>query len=152
MISRDPIYKQLIAIIREDIGKGVYQIGDRFLSERELSEVYGISRATANKAIACLAAEGVLESRKGAGTFVCASVIDYDLRSLVSFTEQAVAAGKRPSTRVLLLRKTKSIDLPIEVRKSLAINGEESVFYIERLRLADEVPMILEKRFVLCAF
>jgi DNA-binding GntR family transcriptional regulator len=57
------------------------RVGDRFLTERQVSEQFGVSRATANKALANVVAEGVLEFRKGVGTFVREPLLDYDLRA-----------------------------------------------------------------------
>ncbi|MFN9913156.1 MAG: GntR family transcriptional regulator, partial [Pirellulaceae bacterium] len=43
---------------------------DRFLTEREIADRFGVSRPTANKALASLVSEGLLEFRRGVGTFV----------------------------------------------------------------------------------
>jgi DNA-binding GntR family transcriptional regulator len=45
-------------------------LGERLLTERQICERFGVSRATANKALSNLVSEGVLEFRKGVGTFV----------------------------------------------------------------------------------
>ncbi len=72
----------------------------QFLTERQICERFDVSRATANKALSNLVVEGVLEFKKGVGTFVRGGVLDYDLRALVSFTDKASVAGKRPTTRL----------------------------------------------------
>jgi len=130
MLVKEPIYQQLNRELRKLPG----QPGDRFLTEREISSRFGVSRATANKALASLVAEGLLEFRKGLGTFVRGGTLDVDLRALVSFTDRARAAGKRPSTRVLRLES-----LPGPVLR------------MERLRLVDDVPVILERRDVMAS-
>src|SRR5688500_1653286 len=130
MLVKEPIYQQLNRELRKLPG----QPGDRFLTEREISSRFGVSRATANKALASLVAEGLLEFRKGLGTFVRGGTLDVDLRALVSFTDRARAAGKRPSTRVLRLEF-----LPGPVLR------------MERLRLVDDVPVILERRDVMAS-
>jgi DNA-binding transcriptional regulator YhcF (GntR family) len=68
-LSREPIYQQLNRILRELIG-GDFQIGDQFLTERKICQQYQVSRATANKALSNLVSEGLLEFKKGIGTFV----------------------------------------------------------------------------------
>ena len=117
-IVKEPIYHQLNSHLRQLITSGECPIGDKFLTERQICERYGVSRATANKALSNLVSEGLLEFRKGVGTFVRVHALDYNLRVLVSFTDEAIAAGKRPSSRVL------------------------------PLRLADNLPVILEKRYI----
>src|SRR5436305_1998768 len=101
VLVKQPIYQQLNEALRGLLGSGEFRTGARFLTERQVSEWFEVSRATANKALSNLVSEGILEFKKGIGTFVRGGVLDYDLRSLVSFTGKAAAAGKRPSTRVL---------------------------------------------------
>src|SRR6185503_4113499 len=100
-LVKQPIYQQLNEALRGLLGAGEFKTGARFLTERQVSERFEVSRATANKALSNLVSEGILEFKKGIGTFVRGGVLDYDLRSLVSFTGKAAAAGKRPTTRVL---------------------------------------------------
>lgn len=144
-LVRDPIYQQLAAALRVLAA----QLGPatRFPAERALAERYGVSRATANKAVAALVGEGVLVHRKGLGTFVAArpagvEVMRYDLRELVSFTERAKAAGKTPLTRVLHFETEPP---PPVVAAHL---GATPLLHLLRLRLADDVPLILEDRYV----
>ena len=62
---------ELVSELRGLLGSGAFPSGARFPSEYELQERYGVSRATANKAVALLAAEGLLErGKRGSGTFV----------------------------------------------------------------------------------
>jgi DNA-binding GntR family transcriptional regulator len=100
-LVREPIYQQLNQALRERIRSGEFGVGDQFLTERQIGDQFNVSRATANKALSNLVSEGVLEFRKGVGTFLRGGILDYDLRSLVSFTEKARAAGMVPATRVL---------------------------------------------------
>lgn len=148
-LVRDPVYRQLHDRLRGMLRSGEFPAGARFPTEREIGARFGVSRPTANKALAALVAEGRLEFRKGVGTFVRAGVMDYDLRRLVSFTDQARAAGRRPSTRVLVFRKVPPDDLPAGFRTGAA--GDAGLHYVERLRLADDDPVILERRWVSAA-
>ena len=103
-LVRIPVYQQLNQRLRSALA-AKYRSGDQFLTEREVAEKFQVSRATANKSLASLVSEGFLEFRKGLGTFVRRDVIDYDVCSLVSFTEKARAAGKKPSTELLTFGK-----------------------------------------------
>lgn len=113
-----------------------------------MAEMFQVSRATANKSLASLVSEGFLEFRKGLGTFVRRDVIDYDVRSLVSFTEKARDAGKTPSTQLLAFQKRAATDIDESVRTALKLDDDALVWEMERIRLADRVPVILEHRFV----
>jgi GntR family transcriptional regulator len=151
-LVRDPIYQQLNQALRDMIRSKEFEVGDQFLTERQISEQFDVSRATANKALSNLVAEGVLEFRKGVGTFVRGGILDYDLRALVSFTEKALAAKKSPSTHVLLLEATLARDTNANVADKLHIQPDDVVHYVERVRLADDVPVILEQRYVVTKF
>ena len=54
---------------------GFYQPGDRFLSNRDVVELFGVSYQTAHRLIAELCAEGVLERRPQSGTYVPGGVL-----------------------------------------------------------------------------
>jgi GntR family transcriptional regulator len=145
---RDPIYQQLNQALRKLIESGKYAPGARFLTERQVGARFGVSRATANKALASLVSEGLLEFSKGIGTFVRGGGLDYDLRSLVSFTGRAQAAGKIPSTRVLKFELKSSSRVSPDISHRLGVSAGERLYFVERLRLADGIPMILERRHI----
>jgi GntR family transcriptional regulator len=143
------MYQQLNQLLRGLVSSGEFGTGAKFLTERQVSERFGVSRATANKALSSLVSEGLLEFRKGVGTFVRGRSMDYNLRALISFTDEALAAGKRPSTRVLRFSNMATAEAPEEV--AAALTTGDRLFYMERLRLADGVPVILERRWVAAA-
>lgn len=149
-LVREPLYQQLHEVLRELLRSREFAAGDRFLTERRICERFGVSRPTANKVLAGLVSEGVLEFRKGVGTFVRGALLDYDLRSLVSFTRKAEQAGKRPSTNVLVFEKVIAKNIPPEVLGKLQLEIDAHVFHIERVRLADGVPAIHERRWAPC--
>ncbi|MBI4891260.1 MAG: GntR family transcriptional regulator [Acidobacteria bacterium] len=146
-----PRYRTLHQELRALVDSGEFGPGARFLTERQVSERFGISRITANKALSNLASEGLLEFRKGIGTFVREASIDLNLRTLVSFTAEARAAGKRPSTRVLHFGALTAGDPPDEACRCLALAPGDAVYYLERLRLAGGKPVILERRHICAA-
>lgn len=152
-LVRTPIYQQLNEALRDLLRQGKFGVNDQFLTERQICERFNVSRATANKALSNLVAEGVLEFKKGIGTFVRGGIIDYDLRALVSFTDKALAAGKTPSTRTLevsTIRAKQAAD--IDVADKLHLQPNDKLYYIIRLRLADQLPVILEYRYVVEKF
>lgn len=74
--------------------------------------------------------------------------LDYNLRALASFTEKAIAAGKQPGTEVLEFGSVLAKDVLDDVPQVLEVEPESSLYYTERLRLADSLPVILEKRYI----
>ncbi len=149
-LQRNPVYQQLNARLRATLG-GEYQCGDKFLTEREICDQFEVSRTTANKALASLVSEGLLEFRRGIGTFVQRDIINYDVRSLVSFTEKAIAAGKKPTTKLISFRKVSAAEVDTAVSAACDAPSDATLWEMERLRFADEVPVIFEHRYVVAS-
>ena len=61
MPVESPIYRQLNETLRELLRAGEFKDGERFLTERDVASRFGVSRITANKALANLVAERRLE-------------------------------------------------------------------------------------------
>ncbi|MFA5190326.1 MAG: GntR family transcriptional regulator [Verrucomicrobiia bacterium] len=152
MSPRSPIYGRLNSQLRDLIRGGEFKAGDKFLAERQVAGRFSVSRVTANKALSHLVAEGVLEIKKGVGTFVRGGVLDYDLAALVSFTDKAEAAGKKPSTRVLRFETMRAAQAGAEVLGALRVQPHDELCCVERLRLADGVPVIVERRHIVARF
>ena len=151
-LVRDPVYLQLNKVLRDLIRSGQIDVGARFLTEREVGLQFQVSRATANKALSNLVAEGVLEFRKGLGTFVRGRPLDYDLQALVSFTEKARMAGTTPATRLLRFETVAPQAADPRAAESVRPSVGTELYYMERLRLADDLPVILERRYVRAEF
>ncbi len=136
---------------RAAILEGGIPPGSRFPSERELAERYRVSRATANKVISTLVTEGLLELQKGLGSRVKPRKrLFASLDGMESFTQHVSEQGMRPSTRVLRFEPLPPQATAPVVRRGLELKAgaPETVLYLERLRCADDVPMILEQRWV----
>lgn len=152
----EPVYHQLTRFCRAALLQGDYAPGEQFPSERELATQHNISRATANKVISNLVAEGLLQFRKGIGTFVRepSQSLHSSLRQMESFTEHARSLGLEPETRILAFEKQAANKVPKPIRESLAmpIDDPHGVYFFERLRLADQEPVILEQRWLAAEF
>ena len=69
-MSKIPMYQTIHDDILKDIVLGMYAVGDRLMTEREVSERYQVSRITSKKALELLEQEGVIVRRQGAGSYV----------------------------------------------------------------------------------
>lgn len=141
-------HQQLIGKLRALIRQRKLQPGDKFLTEREIAGRFKTSRPTANKALSSLVSEGVLEVRRGAGTYLRETGLDYDLERLVSFTDKARAAGKKPATKLLSFDEVRAGDAPAAVVRALQVADETPLLCMQRIRLADGMPVIFERRYV----
>lgn len=139
-----PLYYQLENIIKKRIEEGIYKVDEKIPSERKLSEELNISRMTISKAISNLVEEGILYRKRGQGTFVAKSKIDF-FPGLIGFTEIIESKGMKPSSKVI----AQSIIMPdIHLCEKLQILESEKVIFTQRLRLADNQIVNLEESYV----
>lgn len=70
MAKNSPKYLELIRWIEEEIQKATFEKGAKFYSENKIAEISGLSRQTVRHAVSVLEQRGILERRKGSGTFI----------------------------------------------------------------------------------
>ena len=148
MINKDPIYQQLNQELRRIISGDKVDVGDRFMTERVICDRYGVSRATANKSLSSLVSEGLLRFKKGVGTFVRSKPAAGRGLPFTSFTEKARRAGKSPTSRVLIFERLAARSAEPAAAERLEVDPGEELYRLERLRMADQVPMLLERRYI----
>jgi GntR family transcriptional regulator len=134
-----PVYKRIQNSIRKRIEAADLKPGDAVASERELARAYKVSLMTARHALAGLEREGVVERRRGAGTFVAPPKIHFN--KLMSYTEHMSSRGLVPRSRVLV---SKLIEDEQEVAARLGLPTASRMVKVERLRLTGEEPFALE--------
>jgi GntR family phosphonate transport system transcriptional regulator len=139
-----PIYAQIAEELRNEIQKGMYQVGDRLPTEAQLSQHFGVNRHTLRRAIAELKNEGLLRVDRGRGTFVAATPIHYTINSRVRYNESLKAQGLEP--KMQLLRVT-STEADTAIAKALQLEVGESVALIERFGLANDQPICLNNSY-----
>lgn len=100
-VHRGGLREGVATALRQDIAEGRAPLGDRLPSEADLARRFGVNRHTVREALARLAADGLVFSRRGAGHFVAARPADYPIGRRVRFTQNVRAAGRTPSRRVL---------------------------------------------------
>ncbi len=140
--SASPLYHQLMQRLRDDVGRGVYPVGSRIPTEHELEGLYQVSRVTVRRALAELTAEGLLERKQGKGTFVAAPKFSQNLRSIHSFHEACLQNGMKAGTRLIHLQE---IAADARDQADLKLNPGDRVLETFRVRMADGVPVVLEK-------
>lgn len=133
-------YEVVAAGIRATIAASL-QPHDALPSERELMEVYGVSRVTVRAAISRLADEGLLYNVHGSGTYVGSPDLFAKAPKLTSFTEDMTSRGYVPSSRVLEISRSNASP---QVAGRLRVDPGSECTKIRRLRLADDNPMALE--------
>jgi GntR family transcriptional regulator len=137
-----PRYFQLANILRERISQGELTPLQPIPSERQLEEIYSVSRSTIRQAIELLVRQGFLYREHGKGTFVSPQKLQKGISELTSFSEDMKRRGIVPGQKVLEMGFVKPSE---NVLRHLELPaGQTEVMRIERLRLGDGVPIGLQ--------
>ncbi|MER6434112.1 GntR family transcriptional regulator [Streptomyces sp900105245] len=140
MTSRRPtLVEQVRSGLRELIDTGTYKPGDQLPNEQEMGNRFGVSRATLREAYRGLSEAGYLVQRQGSGTFVARSPNQHALDLNLSYTEMIRSAGFTPSIVVLKSYTQQANDDDVA---RLGLPPDEDVLVVERLRLADDRPVV----------
>lgn len=119
----EPLHKKVAARISREIASGRLQPGDRLPTENELARTFEVSRNVVREAIACLRADGVVDSRQGLGAFVVQPELRqsiridtaelrrndnlrslFELRALLEIEAAGLAAERRDSARLARIK------------------------------------------------
>ena len=89
-IKKAKVYEEIVAKIKEMVEKGRFKSGDQLPVERELAEVFRVSRSSVREALRSLESQGFIESRQGDGTYIASHPVESLVRPLASviFTEK----------------------------------------------------------------
>ena len=134
-----PAYKKIQASILKRIENGHLKAGDAVESERELAKIHHVSLMTARHALTALEREGMVQRRRGAGTFVAPPKIHFN--KLMGFTELMAGRNLSACSRVLSFSL---VDNEQAVAARLGLADHTVLSKLSRLRLGAEQPFALE--------
>lgn len=148
-----PLYFQLETLILEEIENGTYPPGSMIPTEKELSQMFNISRTTVRQAIMDLVQKELLYRTKSKGTFVAYPKTSQDfMRTILSYDDDVRAAGKTPSTEVLAFEV---VTLPHEIAVEMGQETGAKAILLYRKRMVDDEPLVRVKTYLpydLCSF
>ncbi len=142
-----PLYLQVKEDLLARIENAQWEEDAMIPTEAELCEQYGVSKITMREAIKLLVADGKLFRIPGKGTFVTKHKLETRLNRFFSFTCWAKQNGLVPSTRIM---KVETQECDSHIASHLKIKEGERVMRIERLRLGDNEPLMLEVIWISC--
>ena len=141
-----PLYQQIVISLKHDIEKNKYSPGHLLPTEDELTKTFDASRTTIRNAIGVLEKEGYVYRKQGKGTIVKDPKSAQNLNYLSSFTDSLQERGKNVETGILTLQL---INPPQKVAQELNISDAEQVYWIQRTRIADGIPMAIVYNYLL---
>jgi GntR family transcriptional regulator len=135
-----PLWAQLATELRDRLAMGAY--GERFPTESELTSEFDVSRATVREAVRRLRDEGLVDARRGSGTFVVRRELDEPILGTPELARAIRTAGLDEESRVL--RFVEGLAGP-EAAGQLGVGPTSAVVWVERLRLAGGQPLSLDR-------
>jgi GntR family transcriptional regulator len=149
--SDRPLALQLADLLRAEIQQGHRRPGSQLPTESGFQAEYGVSRTTVRAALATLAGEGLVLTRKGFGSYVRDRP---PLRRISSthrhashresgkpeFDTEAIAQGQIPSRRML---RTGREPVPADIAGWLQVPAGAEAVIRRRLQLLNGVPAVI---------
>jgi GntR family transcriptional regulator len=139
------LYSRVETVLASEIADGGLEVGDQLPTEDSLIARFGVSRITIRRAIQNLVGRGIVEIRRGKGTFVAAPKITQELTELSGFVEDMHAVGRKPTARVI---GKEIVTADATVASQLALTKGERVVRIRRVRLADGIPLSFDETYL----
>ena len=140
-----PKYYQLASILRQKIEEGDWQPRSPIPSERQLEELYKLSRTTIREAIDTLVRQGYLYREHGRGTFVSPQKLQKGWMELTSFSEDLLKRGMQPGQ---IIRSLEQVTPSPRILQRLELVPGSTVCRIERVRLGDGTPIGLQTSYI----
>lgn len=117
---------------------GKHENGERLPAESEIAARYGVNRHTVRRAMAELAARGMVFTERGSGTYVKTDKLDYRIGQRTRFSEIIAAAGHEAEGRLQGHRLEPANE---EIANRLGLKAGDDVVRLEIVRAADRVPI-----------
>jgi GntR family transcriptional regulator len=140
-----PLYHQLKQVILQWIEEEKYLKGKCLPSEKELQELFHVSRTTVRLALKELETDGIIARYPGKGTFVSGGKMIMSSRRLNGFTSEMQHYGYKPKSQIVSFSKE---ILSANKQRILNMKNDELAWVISRLRFADDVPIATETAFL----
>jgi GntR family transcriptional regulator len=141
-MANDPKWRRVLEDLEQRLASG--EIADRFPTDRELVEHYGVSRHTIREAVRHLRARGVIERARGRGSTVTVPQFTPPAGALYSLFREVEAQGLRQWSEVLAL------DERADERAAVALQlpPDTPLFHLDRIRYAGDDPLAVDTVFL----
>ena len=138
-----PLYHQLAELLSGRILSGELSIGARLPSEPELSREHGIGRPTVRQATELLVQRGLIERRRGSGTYVRQAERRVDLFSLAGTLSSFRKGGIELETK--LVRRVSKRRIGTDSENPFS---EREAYHFQRVSSINGRPVLCEELFL----
>jgi len=136
-----PLYDQVYQALLKQIVDGTYQIHQQLPSEKELSELFNVSRITIRQALNQLQLEHLIYKIQGKGTFVSAPKSFQNISELQGFAEAMTDLGHEVFN---VVKEFRFIPATPHIASKLKVSVNSTVVEIKRIRLLNRKPISFE--------
>ena len=141
-----PLYYQIKTFMIKHIEDNSLKDVELVPPEEELCAYLNVSRPTVRQAFLELVHEGYLNRIKSKGTFVTRPKIAGDfIQKIQTYNQEMQYYGLKPKTKLLSISE---IDVFAEVMEKMKLTEKDKVICLERLRYADDKPIVYVKTFI----
>ncbi len=143
--SRSHTWQAIQERIRSNIENRTWCPGDLIPGEAALAEEFGCARTTVNRALRELAATGVIDRKRKAGTRVAIQKTRRVTAEIPVIREQV---ERNKQTYKFSVLENRMLQPPLHVSKILATNNKTKLLHLRSVHFADEIPFIYEDRWI----
>lgn len=131
--TTETLWAQIATTLRSELATD-YPPGTRLPTEAQLAARFGVNRHTIRRALAALAADGLVHTRRGAGVFSAMPPVEYPLSRRTRFHAALSATGRVAGRRILSIQ---SVPADAESADFLALQSDQPVLRVEGVSLSD---------------
>lgn len=133
-----PLYFQLHSLLKQAILNGVVANGVQMPTEQQLAEAFAVSRITAKRAMDELAAENLVERRRGKGTHVTYEYAPKPVKApLVGMLQEIESMARHSDVAVLTCKQLRP---PSPIAHTLGLIEKATALCLVRVRSRDGEP------------
>jgi len=143
---KQPEYKKVYSILKQEIRDGEYKPGELLPPERIIEERFSVSRTTVRRALELLAQDGYVKAEQGRGTEVLDFTTVQRLNGLTSISETLKSKGLAVSTKSIHIDR---VEAGKRVAQALEIREGDFVVRIQRVQCANEQPIAIMTNYLL---
>jgi GntR family transcriptional regulator len=140
-LSKDspaPLYHQLYSLLKGMVMDGTLSLGDRMPTEEQLAATFDVSRITAKRAMDELAAEDLVDRRRGKGTHVTYKYVPKPVKApLIGMLQEIESMARNSKANIL---ECNMLQPPQGIREELELPMGEPALHLVRVRERDGIP------------
>ena len=146
VLDKTPAYVRVYNTLRGRILDGDYALGELLPPEPELEKQFLVSRTTVRKAVELLSREGLVEAKQGRGT----RVLDYHTTQNINVVSSLSETLERKGCKVYCNNMyIDTVPASSRVAGELHIQPGDPVILIQRLQIADDLPIAIFKNYLI---